>query len=172
MNNGYGNVWNNQFNVNPKWISLSFKQKMKDQYMQQWTHNLSKSSSGNNYKLIKDSYEMNTYFKYLPNYYCKILTAFRTGNHRLPIEVGRWHSIPVPQRTCQLCNLTIGDEFHYTLECKHFENQRKQFIKKYYYNHPNTIKFYQIFNTNNKTDMLNLSKFLNVIMKSVKATYN
>ena len=31
--------------------------------------------------------------------YCR----FRTGNHRLPIETGRWHRIERQNRHCNLC---------------------------------------------------------------------
>jgi hypothetical protein len=46
------------------------------------------------------------------------LCKFRTTNHKLPIEHGRWNNIPRENRKCNLCNLEeIGDEFHYILNC-------------------------------------------------------
>jgi hypothetical protein len=33
---GYGNVWISQGNVNPKWLSVSLKQKIFDQFQQKW----------------------------------------------------------------------------------------------------------------------------------------
>jgi hypothetical protein len=38
---------------------------------------------------------------------------FRTYNHRLPLEVGRWENVERHNRLCQLCKYgEIGDEFH------------------------------------------------------------
>ena len=92
------------------------------------------------------------------------IIKFRTRNHRLPIETGNWNRTPVNERKCQICN-KIGDEFHFLFECLIFENERKQFIKPYFYRHPNTYKLEKLFNTNNKKVFLNLCKMSNVILR-------
>ena len=35
----------------------------------------------------------------------------------LPIETGRWANILKQNRKCHLCNLEIGNEFHYLFIC-------------------------------------------------------
>ena len=45
------------------------------------------------------------------------LAKFRTSNHKLPIETGRWSNIPRNQRICHLCETEIGDEYHYIMKC-------------------------------------------------------
>ena len=46
------------------------------------------------------------------------MVHFRTANHKLPIELGRWNNIEYDERKCDLCDQrSIGDEFHYLLEC-------------------------------------------------------
>ena len=150
--NGYGNVWENQTNFNVEWLNKSFKQRLKDSYLQNWNSLVDKSSSGLNYRLFKQNFELNKYFTYLPINKCRLLTAFRSRNHRLPIEVGRWASIPVSERKCQLCNDGIGDEFHYVLECKTLNEQRRQYINASFVRNPNTIKFHSLMNNNNKPD--------------------
>ena len=36
----------------------------------------------------------------------------------MPIETGRWLNIELSNRKCKFCDKdTIGDEFHYLLEC-------------------------------------------------------
>jgi hypothetical protein len=52
------------------------------------------------------------------------LSKFRTTNHKLPVENGRWKNIARENRICPLCNNgeigEIGDEFHYLFEiCKY-----------------------------------------------------
>jgi hypothetical protein len=39
---------------------------------------------------------------------------FRTANHKLPIEIGRWNNTNRNNRICTHCNKNeLGDEFHY-----------------------------------------------------------
>ena len=130
LTNGYGNVWESPYEINANWSKLSFKQKVKDQYVQNWNSLVEKSSSGLNYRIFKDNFQMNQYFLSLSNYKCRILIAFRTRNHRLPVETGRWSSIPLSERICRLCNNGIGDEYHYILPCKSLNDQRENSMSK------------------------------------------
>ena len=166
--NGYSNIWDNQSNFNLNWFTKSFKQKVKDQYLQTWNALVDQSSSALNYRTFKTTFEMNSYFQYLPNDKCRILTAFRTRNHRLPIETGRWTSIPLIERTCKLCNNTIGDEFHYILQCDYLKTHRNYYIKSYYTRYPNTLKFQSLMNEQNKSAIHKLCRFIEVIMKTVR----
>ena len=93
------------------------------------------------------------------------MVKFRTANHKLPIEVGRWENIVYEDRKCNLCDKNdLGDEFHYLLICPYFQNERKDLLKRYYYLRPNTIKFQELLNCKNKQVLLNLSKFMKLIM--------
>ena len=82
------------------------------------------------------------YFKeeqYISNVkYCEYrsaMTKFRISAHTVPVEKGRWQSIPRDQRLCPLClgNL-IGDEKHYISYCTidKLVNIRKNFVKELY----------------------------------------
>ena len=166
--NGFGNVWTSQNNVNSKWFINAFKQKLKDQYIQTWNALVNQSSSGKNYQIFKDTFTRNTYFSFLSNKNCRLLTALRTRNHHFPIELGRWTSTPLNERICNLCRADVGDEFHYILACNFFHDTRKQFIKPYYYRNTNTIKFNQLMNSSNKTVIKNLCAFTAIIMKTFK----
>lgn len=166
--NGYANIWDRPTEFNPKWFTGSFKQKLKDVYVQNWNSTVTRSSSGQNYRIFKDTFEMNNYFTFLPNSKCRLLTAFRTRNHHLPIEVGRWSSIPINDRICTLCNNGVGDEFHYVLECESVNEQRKEYIKAYYRRNPNTLKFHSLMNVDNKTSMYKLCLFIDIILKTIK----
>ena len=166
--NGFGYIWEQQRDnlINRKWFRLAFKQRIRDQYLQSWNEIIDQSSGSTSYKIFKINFEMNKYFHILPNRLCQILTAFRTRNHRLPIETGRWRSIPRNDRKCQMCNLKdLGDEFHYVLKCPNFNEDRKKYIKKYYFKNPNVIKFCELLNVDNEQELAKLVKFLSIIMK-------
>ena len=48
------------------------------------------------------------------------------------------------------------------MSCKHFDTARKKIIKKYY-DHPNTLKFSQLMNTENETDLKKLCRLIIII---------
>ena len=54
----------------------------------------------------------------LPELLKYIVCKFRTVNHKLPIEAGRYTRIPRNERVCKMCNSgQLEDEFHVCLEC-------------------------------------------------------
>ena len=133
-------IWHTQNPVNPKLFKLAITQNLNDQFLQEWSSFLDNASSGTNYRLYKDNPKQSNYISALSSYYCKIFIAFRTRNHRLPIETGRWASISLKDRICHLCNADIGDEYHYIMSCKYFKSLRNNYIKNYYLSNPNVLK--------------------------------
>lgn len=125
---GFTGIWHTQNPVNPKWFKLAITQKLNDQFLQEWSGFLDNASSGTNYRLYKDNPKQSDYISALSSYYCKIFIAFRTRNHRLPVEIGRWASISLKDQICHLCNADIGDEYHYIMSCKHFRSLRNNYI--------------------------------------------
>ncbi len=80
------------------------------------------------------------------------LLKFRTSNHKLPIEVGRWNNIDIPDRKCTICNLgDLGDEYHYIFNCTFFTDERRTYINKRWYVRPNILKFQNLMQTNKKS---------------------
>ena len=68
-----------------------------------------------NIQIYKQNFEFEEYLNILSDKdritYCR----FRTGNHKLSIETGRWNKIERTLRQCNLCHcIKIGDEFYYT----------------------------------------------------------
>ena len=101
----------------------------------------------------------------LPKKHYIPLCKFRSGNHRLPIEIGRWENIPINERICNLCNKDIGDEFHYLFNCEVFNEEIKVYLKPFFYKRPNILKFRELLTTRNHTCLMELSKFVDIIMK-------
>ena len=139
-----------------------------DQYTQNWNSLVDISSSGIYYRIFKDNFQINRYFSFLSNRQCKILTAFRTRNHRLPVEVERWSSIPLNGRVCMFCATDICDEYHYIMTCNFFNSQGLKFVKLYYYRNPNAIKFNALMNQNNVKQIKFLCSFIEIIMKEIR----
>jgi hypothetical protein len=67
-----------------------------------------------NYRIFKENFEFENYFRILEDKDIYTLCKFRTTNHKLPIETGRWNNIDRVNRICTKCdNITIGDEYQY-----------------------------------------------------------
>ena len=103
---------------------------------------LDASSKGKFYSSFKQDLTFQNYLSKLdPKHYLPFI-KFRTSNHKLPIETGRWENVPLDERKCQLCIKTdIGNEFHYLLCCEFFEPEQKRLLKANFYARPNMLKF-------------------------------
>ena len=141
---------------------------MQDQYIQKWFSLINNSSGCNNYRLFKTEFKKSEYFNILSKSMSRQFLSFRTRNHRFPVEKGRWQGIPLSERKCLLCSEDIGDEFHYVLSCKHFLHLRKQFIKPYYYKHPNVLKYNELMNLKNGNKLKNLCIFIGILLKEIR----
>ena len=163
---GKYNLFSSEFINNPKAVIFSIGQTLLDLYIQDWNNRISESFKGKNYSVFKNIISLEPYLIYLPRSFYLPLCKFRTGNHKLPIETGRWENIPLNERMCILCNLDIGDEFHYLFKCPYFTEERVRYLKPYFYTRPNMIKFNLLLSTKNLSALTNLSKYVDIIMKT------
>ena len=120
--------------------------------------------------LLKKSEDitLQRYLKILPPSDWIPIIKFRTANHRLPIEIYSWQITYKERnkRVCTMCNSgDIGDEFHYLLICPMFHEARVKFIAKYFYKKPSVFKFLQLINTEVRSELTNLSKFLKILVR-------
>jgi len=162
---GMTNVWLDYQNVNKSWLRLAVKQRLNDMFHQNWHSTINESSQCVNYRLFKTTLRLEEYMVKLPIQYRVTLTKFRCGNHRLPIVTGRYLGIDRKDRICKKClGNKLGDEFHYIFECSFFESERKKFLKTHYRERPNVLKMYQLFNSVNDAELINLVKFCKLII--------
>ena len=97
---------------------------------------------GGNCKLFKGELKFENYLDILEDKDKFTLCRFRTTNHRLSIEVGRWKQIIRENRFCHLCSRReLGDEYHYVFECTEFVNERKLYFDFVYINRHSIIKY-------------------------------
>lgn len=163
---GRQDIWLRQSDSIPLFTGKIVKQILVDQFLQNWNSLLQNSSKGTNYALFKDNIQIEKYLSILNGPLVKSMLRFRTGNHKLPVEVGRWNDIELTDRKCQLCQTSnIGDEFHYILECPFFRSERQNLIDPCYYRRPNTLKFKQLLATENESTLVRLAKFMKLIMR-------
>ena len=168
-NLGMGDVWITQSFISVNYLSQQIKQRQHDQYLQTWKNNISQSSRGNTYELYKEQLYSESYINKLPEYVWTKLLKFRTSNHYLPVETGRWNNILIEDRICTLCNaMDIGDKFHYLFICHFFHNSRVQLIHPYYYTRPCTYKFRELMENKRISTLKKLACFINVINNEFK----
>ena len=90
-----------------------------------------------------------------------IVWKFRTVNHELPIETGRYTRIPRNEKVCKMCNGgQLRDEFHFCFECPALKELRIRFLPANIYKRPNVINFGSILNIKNTITLVNLAKFI------------
>ena len=142
------------------------KLRLSDIYKQKWSDEVFNNSKCMMYRIIKSEHVFDKYL--LSNFNIRAtLCKFRSGNHKLPIVKGRYENINRAERFCLLCNQEeIGDEYHYLFVCPHFNNERKTYLKRYFYTQPNTVKMYELFN--NSKYYVKLSQFITVICANFK----
>ena len=70
----------------------------------------------------------------------KLLTKFRISAHKLEIEQGRYHKLPIANRIYGLCKTEVGDEIHFLLQCATLNKTRSNFIKDISDKFPNFSK--------------------------------
>ena len=139
---GRPDLWLNQFCNH--YCSKMIKSVLEAHFLQTWSTKLESSSKGLNYRLIKDSINLESFFFFF-FYWTPIfvihLGTLRIGNHRFPRERGQWRGLDINERKCTRCKcLEVGDEFHYLLVCPFFSSERKLFIEKHYYSNPNSTE--------------------------------
>ena len=163
---GLSYIWFNQTlrNFNEKWLNLTIKQILSDQTQQAITSEMNNSSKASCYRLFKTSLKFEKYLDILNDKERNIFCKFRTTNHKLIIEVGRWGGVNKENRICTLCNHgLVGDEFHYLLECQYFNEEREHYLEEKYLRYPNVIKFNELMNSSSLPVLKKLCKFIQTI---------
>ena len=86
---GNQNNWQLQENI-PIGIAKLVKMKLIENYKQEWSESVFKSSKCRNYRIFKTELVLEQYFNLLPHDLATTLCHFRSLNHKLPVEYGRF----------------------------------------------------------------------------------
>ena len=93
--------------------------------------------------------------------------SFRTLNHKLPVEHGRFWRVDRDERICELCfSNRLGDEYHNLLECSYFVDLPENLVRR-----PSAIGFGEIMNTKDFPTLFKLSKICKEILSTFKVIY-
>ena len=159
--NGYRYVWEQQTVGNKNVFIIQFKQRLIDQYFQDWHNTIQETSKLYLYRTIKLSYGLDKYtcvlnirkFRHL---YC----SFKIGSLDLHIQSGRYNNIPREQRLCKLCTLEVEDEYHFLLKCPMYNELRNIYIPAKYITNPNHHKFVLLMTCKNEKIILNVANYI------------
>ena len=163
-NCGMSNIWLYQNTSTTDWISSAVEQKLKDQFLQEWHDAVYSSSKGLCYRIFKKRFELEKYITVLSFNNLYTFCKYRCGNHRLPVESGRWQNLQRNERLCPLCGSSdIGDEYHYILSCKALNYERRKYLPDYCKSNPNVIKLEKLFCSRNSIVLEKLCKFIKII---------
>ena len=100
----------------------------------------------------------------------KTLIDFRLCNNKLPIETDRWANINQNLRKCNLCNSgTVGDEFHYVMECCFFDFDRKIFLPHINKKTVNCITYSNAVYDTNIRGLRRLCDFLKIVIDTFRS---
>lgn len=116
-------------NVNYK---TTIKRRLNDFFREQWINSAKHSHKGLNYlELCRFEDNLKVYLTLnLEINALVIVLKFRTGNHELAAEIGRYRNRKEYEDCiCDLCDGSkIEDNFHFIVECPRYENLRETFV--------------------------------------------
>jgi len=162
-NQGMSYMFNSSTGTNVKVIPRILKQSLIDTHLQNWRAIVDRSPVLSFYRNVKSSIQYEAYLDILPCNLRFLISRFRISAHSLRIQSGRFarNRIDRHLRICQLCEKhDIEDEFHMILVCPSYMSLRKKYIKKNIYTRPSVYKLVELFKSENRSSLLNLSIFL------------
>jgi hypothetical protein len=132
-----------------------FKQRLIDNFKQDWHARLSESPKARFYNLFAN-FGFQKYLEVIDIKRIRInFSRFRLSSHILEIERGRYKkpvAVPINERKCKICN-KLEDEFHFLFECSLYKDIRSPYIKRFYYNMPSIPKTISLLQTEKINDI-------------------
>ena len=168
MTLGFYDVWLGQGVGSYDGFMSLLKQRLTDNFVQDWHSRLEESSRAVFYRSFA-SFQFQPYLEHLTvNKFSQALSKIRVSSHRLEIEAGRWvrpHSTPINDRKCLVCQV-LEDEYHFIIECQRYTELRRKYIPIYYYRRPSMLKFLELINTTNVRYLKNLGSYIYHALKT------
>ncbi len=166
---GFRNVWLQQGVVNRNKFLCEIKQRLTDHFITKWHSQMNNSSDALLYREVKVVLEHSNYFNIIavPKYRYAFV-KFLTKNSKIPVVVGKWHRPrPYHQRLCEECD-SLGDEYHFLLVCKRFDDLRGRYIPRYYRRNPSMEKCKMLLMSEHQKTIRNLAIFIYKSMQMIE----
>ena len=162
---GFPGVWNAQHIPNSfECFKEVIKRRLEYLFIQKWSELLFNSGKCTNCRIFKTNLIPKKYLLLTAPNIRKSLTRFRCKNSKLPIVLGSFCGISRDRRTCTLChNRSIGDEYHYLLECGHFEGDKFFLLSCYFYNRHSIFKMHELISSANRELLYHLAQLIIII---------
>jgi len=120
---------------------VSVIQRIKVQYVQNWTMSLNMLPKLNTYRLLNTLSVRKNYLDcILIDCHRIALSKLRCSSHCLAIEEGRYRDIAMPNRVCTKYSMNVVEnEYHFIFVCPFFSDLRKLWLPKYFNSWPNIV---------------------------------
>ena len=162
---GYQNLWEMQKQYDSKLpLYKNICSSVREALLSVWRNKVETGSRCTNYKLFKQTLKLEYYLSNVSPQLRIIMSRFRCGYNRLPVNIFKQKNEIEVDKSCKLCELgVVGDEYHYLFKCPYFKAERILYLNRYIRINPSTQKMQQLFNTKKKTTLRNLAKFQGII---------
>ena len=133
---GFSHIWLTQHVTNLENFHIIFKQRVIDEFIQNWHVHIDNSKSLILYKNLKEHFLPELYINVLPLKLRTVITKMRISAHQLRIETGRYarNHTERHNRLCTLCNtIDIEDGYHFFFICPIYSHLRKHYLLPYFY---------------------------------------
>ena len=158
---GFGYVWLSEDVGDIKIFMKTFKQRLVDCSMHDWSAMISDSGKARHYRFIMPSLQTVNYIFYnIPLKFRIALSKLKCSAHCLNVEVGRHNNIDYQERLCNLCDTQeVEDEYHFVIKCPVYKYLRNVYLPTVDSDRSTVHSFYSLFN-GNKDAILNLAKYI------------
>ena len=120
-------MWEMQ-HININWFKHIFKICCNDIVQQNWQEEVMSKLQCSNYRIFKQSRELENYITDLELMHVVNLVKFRTRTHHLRVTNQRFHDASA-NINCTLCqNVEVGDECHYLFKSDYFAEERNSLM--------------------------------------------
>ena len=116
------------------------------------------------YKLLKLNFGEDYMFCVINRISRTAFSTFRGGLPKLECYDGRCNN-PFNERICPLCKNDIEIKYHFLLVCPNLSQIRSKYISFIWCTYPSINKFIQLYTSNNKGIITNISRYIFTAMK-------